>query len=40
MLRKVKEQRELEGEAILDLLQSTAPTGNPAGTASMIDDVA
>ena len=40
MLRKVKQQTELEGEATLALPDSAKPTPRADGTASMIDDVA
>lgn len=40
MLRKMKEQTELVGEAMLTLVQSASSAGNPPGTATMIDDVA
>lgn len=40
MLRKVKQQTELEGEATLALLDSAKPPARADGTASIIDDVA
>lgn len=40
MLRKVKEQTELEGAAMMELVESAASAGHPEGTATIIDDVA
>ncbi|MBL8947059.1 MAG: hypothetical protein JNK45_28055 [Myxococcales bacterium] len=40
MLRKVKEQTEIQGAAMLKLVESAASSGHPEGTATMIDDVA
>lgn len=40
MLRKVKEQRELEGEAVVSLVESAATATPPDGTGTLVNDVA
>lgn len=40
MLRKVKEQSQLEGEAMISLVQSAATSAPPDGTGTLVDDVA